>query len=78
VHEVRDVDDGLQCDLGAIERTAAGRRTRRELLGAALFSLLLALALVLVAAGLLEDFGDLGLERCGHPEPPVYDSDVER
>jgi len=63
VHKVRHVDDRLQRDLGAVERAAARCRAGRELLGATLLALLLALALVLVAAGLIEYFGDLGLER---------------
>ena len=38
-----------------------------QLLGAALLALLLALGLVLVAAGLVEDVLDLGVDHARHP-----------
>ena len=38
MHEMSDVGQRLQRDLGAVEGAAAGRAARLELLGAALFT----------------------------------------
>jgi hypothetical protein len=49
------VGDRLQRDLGTVEGATAGSPARLELLGAALLALLLGLALVLAATGLIEN-----------------------
>jgi hypothetical protein len=53
VHQMGDIGDRLQRDLGAVEGAAAGRARRAQLLGAALLAFLLRFSLVLAAAGSL-------------------------
>ena len=68
MHQMRDIDDRLQCDLGTIEGATAGGCARRELLGAALLAFLGGLGLVMVAGRLFEHRGDLVLQRLAHAD----------
>nr|WP_202816495.1 hypothetical protein [Immundisolibacter cernigliae] len=63
MHQVRHVGDRLQRDLGAVEGATAGRAAGLQLLGATLLALLVRLALVLVATGLVEDVLDRARQR---------------
>ncbi len=63
MHEMRDVGDGLERDLCAIEGAAARRPAGLQLLGAALLALFFGLALILAAARLVEDVLDFIRER---------------
>ena len=59
------------------EGAAPRRRTRRELLGAALLALLAILGLILVAGRLVEHLVDFLLQRCGHARLRVWVTDLQ-
>jgi hypothetical protein len=65
---MRDIDDRLQRDLGAIERAAAGGRAGLQLLGAAFLAFLFRLVLVLAAGRLVEHIGKFGRQAGGHDD----------
>jgi hypothetical protein len=63
MHEMRDIGDGLERNLCAIEGAAARRPAGLKLLGAALLAFLFGLALIFAAARLVEDVLDFMRER---------------
>src|SRR5208282_2792436 len=65
MHEMRDIGDRLQGDLGPVERATSGGGARRELLGATLLAFFLGFALILAATRLVKDVLDL-IRQTGH------------
>ena len=70
VHEMDHIGDRLQRDLRAVKRATTGSGPRGERLGTAFLTGRFRLGDVLVAGGLVENFGDLGLQILAHHACP--------